>query len=216
MYEVIVLGATFAAAGIAQQYKEKCLVLERSARAGYEFFCAQGFLADAGLSVYPYFRECHTVFCTEICEVTQNDGYFLCQTHGVDGFRTYKAKKLIDTRCKDAMCVSKTFDLLVESEEIPVFPNTTWEQTEWENRYVLRCEVPLDCSYTEARLLAGEVVRSFSENQRLILAADEFDYHVKADYPKTEGGCLYMPSKAYASPQQAFQAGAAAGEVAGK
>ena len=38
MYDVIVLGATFAASGIARQYKERCLVIERRAQAGYEFF----------------------------------------------------------------------------------------------------------------------------------------------------------------------------------
>lgn len=42
-YEIIVLGATFTAAGIAQKYKEKCLILERSTLAGYEFLSALNF-----------------------------------------------------------------------------------------------------------------------------------------------------------------------------
>ena len=46
MYDVIVLGATFAAAGIAQQHKEKCLVIERRAQAGYEFFGALDFTVE--------------------------------------------------------------------------------------------------------------------------------------------------------------------------
>ena len=214
MYEVIVLGATFAAAGIAHKYQEKCLVLERSARAGYEFFGAQGFHAQEGLSVYPFLQECHTVFCAEICEVTQQNGSFVCRTHGVDGFRTYEGKRVIDTRCHAHMCHAKTFDLLVESREPPKLPNTTWERTARDDRYILRCRVPLDSSYTEARLLAGDVVRRFSENQRLILAADEFDYQVKEGYPKTEKGIVYLPSKAYASPRLALEAGMAVGEVA--
>ena len=46
MYEVIVLGATFAAAGIAAQCKNNCLILERRAQAGYEFFGALQFGSD--------------------------------------------------------------------------------------------------------------------------------------------------------------------------
>ena len=40
MYDVIVFGATFAAAGISEKFKEKCLVLERRLQAGYEFYGA--------------------------------------------------------------------------------------------------------------------------------------------------------------------------------
>lgn len=43
LYDVIVLGATFTAAGIAQKYKEKCLIVERSTLAGYEFLSALNF-----------------------------------------------------------------------------------------------------------------------------------------------------------------------------
>lgn len=37
-YDVIVLGATFTAAGIATELGEKCLVIERRPQTGYEFF----------------------------------------------------------------------------------------------------------------------------------------------------------------------------------
>ena len=42
-YDIIVLGATFTAAGIAQKYKEKCLIVERSTEAGYEFLSSLNF-----------------------------------------------------------------------------------------------------------------------------------------------------------------------------
>lgn len=45
-YDVIVLGATFTAAGLLQVYKDKCLVLERRPQAGYEFFNAINFGTD--------------------------------------------------------------------------------------------------------------------------------------------------------------------------
>ncbi|MBQ2695942.1 MAG: hypothetical protein IJF61_01415 [Clostridia bacterium] len=43
IYDVIVLGATFAAAGIANHYGENCLILERRPQAGYEFLNALSF-----------------------------------------------------------------------------------------------------------------------------------------------------------------------------
>ncbi|MBR3942345.1 MAG: hypothetical protein IKJ55_03220 [Clostridia bacterium] len=45
-YEIIVLGATFAAAGIAQKYGDACLIAERSTCAGYEFLNALSFGTD--------------------------------------------------------------------------------------------------------------------------------------------------------------------------
>ena len=45
-YEIIVLGATFAAAGIAQKFGENCLIAERSTCAGYEFINALSFGTD--------------------------------------------------------------------------------------------------------------------------------------------------------------------------
>ena len=46
MYETIILGATFAAAGIASRQKKKCLILEQSLQAGYEFFGALNYGTD--------------------------------------------------------------------------------------------------------------------------------------------------------------------------
>lgn len=212
MYEVIVLGATFAAAGIAHKYKEKCLVIERRAQAGYEFCGEHPF----DTPIYPYLKECHTDFCVEIGAVEKTDGGFLCVTHGVDGFRSYTAKKVVDTRCNAEMAISKTYNLLIESEETPCFSNTACEKTGTENRYVIRCAVPLFCGYAEARSIAQKVIQCFSESQRLILLADEFDYQVKEGYPKMQEGILYLPSKAYKNPSLAFEAGLAVGEVLDK
>lgn len=205
MYDVIVLGATFVAAGIAERYKEKCLVLERRLQAGYEFF---GTLYGGGeVTVYRNFEKCHTIFDVGIVSIKREDGAFLCVTHGVDGFCTYKAKRIIDTRCNADMCVSKTYNLLIESEEEPDFSNLYCEKVEGHNRYILHCEVPLYCGYVEARTIVKKILEGFSETQRLILSANEFDYRVKADYPKTENGILYLPSRLYADSVLAFEAG---------
>ena len=242
MYEVIVLGATFAAADIAHKYKEKCLVIERQVRAGYEFFGALHFGSDFSRAVsseaahrlqanflgkhtgvygcdsyiYPFFKECFTVFGAEVISTKKTDAGFLCVTHGVAGFCTYKAKRIIDTRCNAEMSKVKTYNLLIESKCDPAFSGVSWEHAAGENRYILRCPVPLDCEYMEARSMAMNTVQSFSETQRLILSADEFDYQVKDGYPKTEGNIFYLPSKAYENPLLAFDAGVSVGEEAAK
>lgn len=233
MFEVIVLGATFAAAGIAQKYKKQCLILERRAQAGYEFFGALNFgenyktqikekealclqesfsHADEGVYgyncyIYPYLRESVTLFNTELVSIKQTDNGFLCETHGVGGFCSYAAKKIIDTRSSAEISVSKTYNLLVESGCAPVFQNTRYRKGEMENHYVLQCEVPLSYTFAQAREIAFDVVRQFSKEQRLILSADEFDYQIKPNYPKTVDGIFYLPSKAYDNPILSFEAG---------
>ncbi len=187
MYEILVLGATFAAAGIARRYQERCLVLERRAQAGYEFFCAED-----DLQIYSYLKECCTVFCAEIVSVEKDGEGFVCMTHGVDGFRSYRAKRVVDTRCNAGMSHAKTFDLLIDDG------NT---------RSVMQCPVSLDCDFSKARAIAKKAIQELPKGKRLVLMADEFNYCVKAGYPKTVDGILYLPSKAYATPTLAFEAG---------
>ena len=215
MYDIIVLGATFAAAGIAQQHKEKCLVIERRAQAGYEFFGSLNFTVEE-TEIYAHFKSCHMLFCTELVSVQKHSDGFACVTHGVQGFCTYYAKKVIDTRCNAEMSLSKTYNLLIDSKEKPVFPNCRCEKTKGENRYIVYCPVSLSCGYAEARAAMQDIIGQFSETQRLILSANEFDYHIEEGYPKTRDGILYLPSKAYKNPQIAFEAGLGIGEEAEK
>ena len=92
-------------------------------------------------------------------------------------------------------------------KEIPIFPGVTAEKAPGNNRYILRCAVPAECSYQEARKAAFGVMQNFAEDQKLILSADVFDYKIKEGYPKNEAGILYLPSKAFDNPVLAFQAG---------
>ena len=215
MFDMIVLGATFAAAGIAHQYKEKCLVIERRAPAGYEFFGALHFAVDETV-IYSYFKSSPTLFCTELISVEETENGFACVTHGVNGYYTYYAKKVIDTRCNAEMSLSKTYNLLIDSKEVPTFSKGFWEKANGGNRYILYCPVPLSCGYAEARAEAEKILAQFSETQQVILSAHEFDYRVKEGYPKTENGILYLPSKAYTHPDLAFEAGLGIGEEATK
>ena len=215
MYDIIVLGATFAAAGIARHCKETCLVIEPSARAGYEFFGALNFTVEE-TEIYAHFKHCHTLFCTEVVSVQKNDNGFACVIHGVQGFFTYYAKKVVDTRSNAEMSLSKTYNLLIESKEEPTLLNCRLEKTKRENRYIVYCPVPLSCGYAEARAAVRDLVGQFSITQRVILSADEFDYHIKEEYPKTRDGILLLPSKAYKNPKLAFEAGQRIVEEAGK
>lgn len=185
MYEILVLGATYAAAGFAERYQEKCLVLESRAEAGYEFF------GEQGRRIYTELNRCRTLFCVRVVSVERTEDGFLCVAHGVEGFHSFRAKRVVDTRCTAAMSDSKTYNLLIDRRG---------------RREILRLPVPLDCSFAEARGIAKKKMEGFSE-ERLIYMADEFDYQVKEGYPKEENGILYLPSKAYGSPDLAFAGG---------
>lgn len=206
MYDIIIFGATFAAAGIASQHKKRCLVIERRMQAGYEFFGALRFTAEE-TAIYEALKQCHTLFGTELISVQKTEKGFTCVTHGVNGYCTYYAKRVVDTRCNREMCLSKTYNLLIDSQEEPAFCNVHWERTEVKNRYLVCCPVPVSWGYPEARAAAMDVIRQFSETQRLVLLANEFDYQVKSGYPKTLDSILYLPSRAYENPGLAFEAG---------
>lgn len=240
MYDVIVLGATFTAAGIAHQYKKKCLVIERRVQAGHEFFGALHFGSNyttkmeepAALSlqqhflqnqagvygcdahIYPFFQEATVRFGTEVVSVEQTDQGFLCTTHGVDGFCTFQTRKIIDTRSHAERSTEKSFNLLIESKETPSFSGVRCEKTGMDGHYVLCCPVPLSFGYAEARTAALKLVMQFSEAQRVILLAHEFDYSFREAGPDLREGIWYLPSKAYENPILAFEAGLKFGKEA--
>lgn len=205
MYELIVLGATFAAAGIAKVHQEKCLIIEPGMEAGYEFTQAlrPGLQEDF---LYRSFCKSNVLFATQIVSVEKEEDGFVCVTHGVDGFRTHRAKTVIDTRVCLQMCQSKTYNLLIESPAAPENLGVGYTQAA-ETRYVIFCPVELDCDYPQARAKVYEILGKFTEGQRLILSANEFDYVVKDGYPKWEDGILQMPSKAYETAAKALKAG---------
>lgn len=233
MYDLIVLGATFAAAGIAQKFRKRCLIIERGTRAGYEFYGALNFGAStqtADLSstalaleeklyqspdgvygserhIYPLLNAANVVFGASPVSIERNGNAFVCKVLGVSGFVTYEGKSVVDTRCHEWMCLSKHYNFLMESPCVPNFAGVCYRQIPARSHYVISCPVPLSCSYPEARMTAFQVMQQFSDSQRLILSADEFDYHVQSGYPEIQEGILYLPSKGYETPALAFDAG---------
>lgn len=235
MYDVIVLGATFAAAGVVLGCKGSCLVVDRSLRAGYEFFGAlqwgsgyektlqreearqlqqllRGGFFGGDRHIYPLLEKGEVRFGTQVISVESTENGFRCLTHSVEGYAAYEAKTVIDTRTHSPMCLSKTYNFLMESREVPAFPGVSCQATELEGRYLVCCPVDLAWDYPQAREVAWNTVSRFSGEQKLILFADEFDYQLKPGYPKKEQGVLFLPSKAYENPCLALEAGILAGE----
>lgn len=237
MYDVIVFGATFAAAGIAEKFKEKCLVLERRLQAGYEFYGALRYGAgyDKPLRrkeasdlfekfqkngtpygndtlIYPFFKQCTTLFGTEIVSVEKNGDAFLCTVHGVDGYKTFFSKAVVDTRFHAKYALSKTFNLLMESKDFPHFDGILAKAADSEGRFVLQVPVPLSFTFQEARKEALKIVGKFSSTQKLIYSANEFDYRASDNLSPEENGVRLFPSKAFKNPVQAFEGGLILGE----
>ena len=244
MFDVIVLGATFAAAGIAGGLKERCLILERGTTAGNEFFEAlhfgkdyeipaetargqqfqQAFLERGVFSqdrtcvyecrriLYQLLKETNIRFSAEVIDIQKVEDYFVCKTYEVDGYHTYTAKNVVDTRSKSEISTSKTYNFLIESVDAPVFSGICAEKWGYENQYVLKCPVPLSCGYEKARELVRDVIGQFDETQKLVLLANGFDYQIRPDLPEQEAGVFLLPSKQYRNPVLAYDAGVCFGE----
>ena len=240
MYDLIVLGATFAAAGIAQTFPGSCLILEPKPLAGYEFLSTCHHGTDYHIpAVYPLAQQMQRTFAekgafahnrtclfdcaapfytllegkevllnTHILSTEKTDDGFRVTVHGINGFRTFTAKRIIDTRCNNRMCQSKTYNMLIDGTgEVTLPEGVVREEWGFTHNYVLRCTVAPEDTLITARKRAKEVLEQLPEGHKVILLADDFDYQVKPGYPKTENGILMLPSKAYPNPILALDAG---------
>lgn len=241
-YEVIVLGATFTAAGIMQVYGDDCLILERRPQAGYEFFNAikfgndyeQCLCSDEANSLFKVFDEknafegervclfdCASSFYSllegknvmlnmEIVSVRKTTDGFEVEAYGVSGYRIFRARKVIDTRVQKDMIASKTFNFLINSETDEAFPVPEGVKTEkwgYERDIVLKCHVAVNASYADARKAVVNILAKLPEKYKMALAADMFDYELKADCRTEKNGIAFLPSCAYKNPLLAFDAG---------
>lgn len=240
-YEVIVLGATFTAAGIAEKYGKKCLIVERSTEAGYEFFGALHFgqdyeqkpvteeakklldvfakkkafegqrvcLYDCAPSLYKLLEGKNVLLNTEIISVEKAaENEFLCTVHGVKGYRTFKAKRVVDTRVHAFMYSEKTFNFSVDTKDgFCKMPGMLCEKWGFERNAVLRIPMEKEASYSEARKKVYEAVKHLPDGAKLLCVANVFDYAIDSDYSVPEDGVVYLPSKAYKNPVLAFDAG---------
>ena len=241
-YDVIVIGATFTAAGLVQAYGDKCLVLERRPQAGYEFLNAAKFgtdyaeklvseeaialeeqfveknafdgdricLFDCASSYYKLLEGKNVLLNMEIVSVEKIDGGFEVTAHGVSGYRTFTAKKVIDTTVHKDMVEAKTLNLLVNTEEenpAPLPADLKTEKWGYEVDTLIKCAVAAEAGYIEARRAVAELIDTLPAEYRVAFVADCFDYELKPGYPVEKDGIVYMPSVAYKNPLLAFDAG---------
>lgn len=242
MYDVIVLGATFAAAGLLQAYNGRCMVIERRPQAGYEFFNALNFgtgyekrlqtkealalrqkfvekkafqgdrvcLFDCASSFYELLKGKNVMLNMETVNVTPTADGFSVTAHGVSGYRTYSAKKIIDTRVRRDMIAEKTLNLLISGENCdPTDLPKTLKTEKWgyETDILIKCPVDVNANYIEARRAVADEIKQLPKKYKAAMVADMFDCRLKGTYPEEKDGITYIPSCAYENPLLAFDAG---------
>ena len=231
MYDIIVFGASYAAAGIAHTHKKRCLILEAGMQGDNDFYGALQFGSDYDRTpkneaavtlqknfldtnvyqraplIYPYLQEADVLFGIRPVSVKKTENGFVCEAYGIEGFCTFEAKKIVDTRTGDDDIEAKTFNVLMVSDKTPNFEGVEAEKTDFEGHYVLHFPVPLSQGYKEARVMVRKAVDQFSEAQQLIISAASFDYRLKEQIPEERDGISLLPSKAYPNPILAFDAG---------
>lgn len=210
-YDLVILGAGFAAAGLVTSYRGKSLIVERRWQAGAEFFGCLYPNEEEG-EIHRLLQEHEVLFGTETVTVEPTAEGFLCRFFGPNGFLSVTARQVVDTRTPPEACQEKSFCLLVECPVVPSHPIFEVEKAKGRDRYLLRCPVPLTASFPEAREKALHLLTEARPPMRLILSATEWDAVIRKGYPKWENGILLFPSKAYATPQAALEAGKAWGK----
>ena len=240
-YDLIVLGATFTAAGLLQTCGS-CLVLERQPQAGYEFFSAlrpgTGYhkplqtaeardlaekfrakgafdrgrecLYDCASSFYSCLEGKNVLLNMEILSVEPADGGYEVTAHGVSGFRSWTAKRVIDTRVQRDTVVSKTLNMVVNSETGMPFEGMPGVETlvwGYDGDVLVKCPVPVNTGYAEARAAAAKIIDRLPWDYRLVRLSDIFDCRIPGDFPREKDGVIYLPSVSFENPLLAFDAG---------
>lgn len=238
-FDVIVLGATFLGAGIAEALGDRCLMIDRRPQAGYEFINSLKFghrfdkplKTEAARSLLEDFKqngafegdriclfECaphfysllldkNVLLNTEIISVEHNDDGFTVTTHGVSGYRVHKAKTVIDTRSLPDAATEKYLNFIVNTDKGATLPDRLdTEKFGYECDTVVKCKVDMSDGYMTARKKVFDIVTTL-EGFKVAMVADEFEYTIKNEIPKSETGITLFPSQSYANPLLAFDAG---------
>lgn len=238
-YDVIILGATFASAGIAEVLKERCLILERRPQAGYEFinalrfgtdydqetitpqgasllkaFCERGLMNDDRICLfecafpfYNHLKDKNILLNTEIVLVEKLSDGFKVVTHGVSGFKTHTARHIIDTRVVEEDIAQKTLNILVNGAEITLSDQYSVEKWGYEHDKVIKCPILRSDGFLEARKKAFRLLQDLPETAKIAMVADEFDYLLNSDYPKTVNEIIHLPSCSFSNPILAYDFG---------
>ena len=216
--EILILGATVAAAGILAAAGQNAVIIESRPDAGYEFFgafrsaygkdvepksepaCAlrQKFSRRDSLRActplfYACLREGRVFLSAHILDIARQEDGFAVTMCDASGERCIFARCLVDTRAEAKYITAKTINMLTMSGAF--------------------VRIPLDVSadMISARQAVAAYLAKGTEDE-VIAVADEFDLTLADFRTLEEDGILRLPSAGFADPISAFDAGVLLGE----
>lgn len=217
--EVLILGATVAAAGILAAAGQKAVIVESRPDAGYEFFGALRTVrgkhispvTEKGIALHKRFsardslRACTPLFyatlqggrvylSARVLDISRQEEGFAVTVCDASGERRIFAQHLVDTRAEARYITAKRLNVLFMSGR------------------VAGIDLPAEADMTEARRQLAEKLPELAAGEEIVAVADEFDLTL-ADFRTLEyDGILRIASAGYADPISAFDAGVLLGE----
>ena len=150
---------------------------------------------------------------SEIAAVEKTPEGFAVTTHGAAGFRTWRAKRVIDTRCPAAGVAQKSLHALLHADGPVRLPeDIRTERWGGEGDFVLCCPVAADASWPQARAALAALLSRLPQGCRPVLTAEAFVCVPAAELPAASDGVEQLVSRRYANPLLAFDAGVQYGE----
>ncbi len=181
-------------------------------RAGFEkkgaFEGGRVSLFDCASLLYALLRGRNVMLNMTPVRIEKDGDGFAVAAHGVSGFRSYRAKRVIDTTVHPDMIAEKSLNALINSDtETAPFPGASEEKIGCPGDLLLKCGVPADADYAQARRALAEKINALPPAYKLAVLADCFDYSIKGNFPAEKDGITYLPSCGFANPLLAFDAG---------
>ena len=233
-YDWIILGATFAAAGMVSVLGERALILDSRPQAGYEFMNA---MEPGGIPAEPMtaqaklllkkFREkgvydgeipCLFPAASAFYETLRDQEVLLGVTPvsvewDTEGFRVtaHGVSGFREFRARRVVDTRvRPWQVAGKALKLLVSPYDHGEEAipyGPDGDLLVSCTLSPDADWAEARREAAKLLAELPGGSKLIYTADEFAYTVK-EVPAPEDGLDYLPSAGFSNPVEAFDAGA--------
>ncbi|MDF2935149.1 MAG: hypothetical protein K0Q90_522 [Paenibacillaceae bacterium] len=226
-YDLVIIGATTAALGLAKtvQSSLKTLIVNKTEMVAYEFVNAfqQPEVYARGAFFYKEFREltADVLLGTEVAGITRSpDGDYVLELYNTAGFQTVKASQMVDTTAEapEASLQGKTLNaLLIQQQGNPV-PDVEWEgvalvpetRTQAYSTAILKLSCPEAETVAAARhrLIESWLARPKTLGEWKIAAiAFTFEHIAVQGELKADDGRRFLVSAAYAGPAESEEAG---------
>ncbi|MFS0725900.1 hypothetical protein [Paenibacillus sp. 1P07SE] len=229
-YDLIIVGATTTALGLAQavQSRLKTLIVNATEMVAYDFVNSykQPGLYTQGAAYNQQFRElkADVLLGTEVVSVAggQDDGYTL-ELLGPNGFWTVKAARLVDTTLeREAGLSGKTLNAVVIQQQGEPLPALEWPDMQLiaethDHAYttaILKFECEPDWRVAEARHRLVEAWLSRPEtlqSWRMAAIAFCFDERTSAEGQMKGSHYAVLPAASFSRPEESIAAGAELG-----